>query len=82
MEREVGKFIIRVTDNEITAENFFKHSVAILEPNFVYIDKSNLDYYSAKTLRYSDNEEEIKQVIKTYISNLKFRISELEKLLE
>lgn len=40
MERIIGKYTISVANGEIDKDNFFKHSVSILKPEFIYIDKS------------------------------------------
>lgn len=42
MERIIGKYTLNVTSEEINKDNFFKHSVSVLKPEFIYIDKSEL----------------------------------------
>lgn len=70
---------INVTSEEINKDNFFKHSVSVLKPEFIYIDKSELSLWLAQTFRYSNDEKGIEDALKGYIRNLKDRI---EKALE
>ena len=42
MERIIGKYTLNVTSEEINKDNFFKHSVSVLKPEFIYIDKSEI----------------------------------------
>lgn len=81
--RKVGKYIIEMSSEEITRDNFFKHSVWIKTPevDYNYIQASELSYYMAKVFRYSEKEEEIRQVLKLHIENLKFRLSKVEEIL-
>lgn len=76
MERIIGKYTLNVTSEEINKDNFFKHSVSVLKPEFIYIDKSELSLWLAQTFRYSKG---IEDALKGYIRNLKDRI---EKALE
>lgn len=77
MERIIGKYTLNVTSEEINKDNFFKHSVSVLKPEFIYIDKSELSLWLAQTFRYSNDG--IEDALKGYIRNLKDRI---EKALE
>ena len=81
--RQVGKYIIEMSSEEITEDNFFKHSVwvKIQGKDYNYIQACELSYHMAKVFRYSENEEEISQILKLYIGNLKFRISRVEEIL-
>lgn len=54
MERIIGKYTLNVTSEEINKDNFFKHSVSVLKPEFIYIDKSELSLWLAQTFRYSN----------------------------
>lgn len=82
MERIIGKYTISVANGEIDKDNFFKHSVSILKPEFIYIDKSELSLWLAQTFRYSNDEKGIGDALKGYIRNLKDRIERIEKALE
>ena len=82
MERIIGKYTISVANWEIDKDNFFKHSVSILKPEFIYIDKSELSLWLAQTFRYSNDEKGIEDALKGYIRNLKDRIERIEKALE
>ena len=82
MERIIGKYTISVANGEIDKDNFFKHSVSILKPQFIYIDKSELSLWLAQTFRYSNDEKGIEDALKGYIRNLKDRIERIEKALE
>lgn len=42
MERIIGKYTLNVTSEEINKDNFFKHSVSILKPEFIYIRVESL----------------------------------------
>ena len=75
MERIIGKYTISVANGEI----FFKHSVSILKPEFIYIDKSELSLWLAQTFRYSNDEREIEDALKGYVRNLKDGIEEALK---
>lgn len=79
MERIIGKYTISVANGEIDKDNFFKHSVSILKPEFIYIDKSELSLWLAQTFRYSNDEREIEDALKGYARNLKDRIEEALK---
>lgn len=81
--RQIGKYIIEISSEEITEDNFFKHSVwiKIQGKDYNYIQASELSYYMAKIFRYSEKEEKISQILKLYIENLKFRISRVEEIL-
>lgn len=81
MIRKVGKYTIKTTDEEVTTDNFFKYSVTILEPDFISINRDDLCLWFAQVFRYSNKEQEITDVLKGHILNLKFRITELEKLI-
>ena len=59
MERIIGKYTLNVTSEEINKDNFFKHSVSVLKPEFIYIDKSELSLWLAQTFRYSNDEKGI-----------------------
>lgn len=74
MERIIGKYTISVANGAIDKDNFFKHSVSILKPEFIYIDKSELSLWLAQTFRYSNDEKGIEDALKGYIRNLKDRI--------
>lgn len=74
MERIIGKYTLNVTSEEINKDNFFKHSVSVLKPEFIYIDKSELSLWLAQTFRYDE-----KGIEDAHIRNLKDRI---EKALE
>lgn len=67
MERIIGKYTLNVTSEEINKDNFFKHSVSVLKPEFIYIDKSELSLW----FRYSNDEKGIEDALKGYIRNLK-----------
>lgn len=82
MERIIGKYTISVANGEIDKDNFFKHSVSILKPEFIYIDKSELSLWLAQTFRYSNDEKGIEDALKGYTRNLKDRIERIEKALE
>lgn len=41
MERIIGKYTLNVTSEEINKDNFFKHSVSVLKPEFIYIDSGS-----------------------------------------
>lgn len=80
MIRKVGRYKIMVTDKEVTRDNFWEHSVTILEPEFIQIDKSDLCLLFAETFRYSESEKEISDVLHGHIRNLKNRIIRLERI--
>ena len=61
MERIIGKYTLNVTSEEINKDNFFKHSVSVLKPEFIYIDKSELSLWLAQTFRYSNDEKALEQ---------------------
>ena len=63
MERIIGKYTISVANGEIDKDNFFKHSVSILKPEFIYIDKSELSLWLAQTFRYSNDARNLKDRI-------------------
>lgn len=81
IRRKVGKYTIEVSSNEINGDNFFKYSVYFISEDSVYIDGSELSLDMASTFRYSNNEEEVRQALKMYIENLKFRITRTEQIL-
>lgn len=81
IRRKVGKYTIEVSSNEINRDNFFKYSVYFISEDSVYIDGSELSLDMASTFRYSNNEEEVRQALKMYIENLKFRITRTEQIL-
>lgn len=83
MERKVGKYTIEMTAEEITVDNFFKHSIDVKAEGtgFVHFPKEDVCLFMSQTLRYSENEKEIREVIKEYICVLKNRIGYMEELL-
>nr|DAS33058.1 MAG TPA: zipper dimerization domain transcription factor-like protein [Caudoviricetes sp.] len=82
MERIIGKYTLNVTSEEINKDNFFKHSVSVLKPEFIYIDKSELSLWLAQTFRYSNDEREIEDALKGYVRNLRDRIERIEEALK
>lgn len=81
IRREVGKYTIEVSSNEINKDNFFKYSVYFISEDSIYIDGRELSLDMAKVFRYSNEEEKVRQALKMYIENLKFRIARTEQIL-
>lgn len=82
MKRIVGKFEIDCYDGKIDKDNYYKYSVTI-NVNGVKIFMSSfiLNLFMAETLRYSEKEKEIEDVLLLHVENLKYEINNIQKIL-
>ena len=77
INRRVGKYHIRMIKEDITYDNFFKWDIII---NGEIIYNREIFYDFARTLRYSDDETEIKEMIQCIIENREGSLQNLKAL--
>lgn len=82
MKRTVGKYTIWCTEKEINIENFFKHSFKIeteeSSPILIYGEELFLEF--AINLRYSEDENQIRNTLKDIVYNREYVLNELKQL--
>lgn len=83
MERKVGKYIIRCTNEEITIDNFFKYIFLVTtEKISTEISVNIVRYSQAKILRYSNDEKKITAVLNEIITSKLIELNSLKRLVE
>ena len=83
MERQVGKYTIYCTEEEITIENYFQHTVFVETQNVSTISLfgGELFFDQAAKLRYSDSESEITETLKEIIRDRETAIWKLKRMI-
>lgn len=82
MKRTVGKYTIWCADVEINITNYFKYNVRIetenSSPVLIYAEELFLEF--AKNLRYSEDENQIRNTLKDIVYNREYVLNELKQL--
>lgn len=82
MKRTVGKYTIWCTDEEINATNYFKYNFKIEAENsnsvLIYAEELFLKF--AINLRYSKDENIIRDTLKDIVYNREYVLNELKQL--
>lgn len=83
MERQVGKYTIYCTEQEVTMENYFQHTVFIETQNSAPISLfgGELFFDQAAKLRYSNSESEITETLKEIVRNREDTIWKLKNMI-
>lgn len=82
MKRTVGKYTIWCTEEEINATNYFKYRFKIetenSSPILIYAEELFLEF--AINLRYSEDENQIRNTLKDIVYNREYVLNELRQL--